>query len=399
VCGLVLAVLLAGCVALAWPDDSPVAAQAGGATEGRGELAWWFLVLGAAALAVYVAALVLLRARPAAAWLPVAAVAVAVQASTLAAPLLLSTDAWTYWSYGRIAAVHDANPYHEAPESLPDDPATRWVGADWRDATSVYGPAFTLASEPLAAAAGRSSNAAAWIYKALAALTVLGAAVLAALLSRRPAFACAFVGWSPVLALHFGGGGHNDAWMAILLVGALVLGAVGRERLEGVGWALAAAVKWIPLVLLPLRLLAARRGPRLHVLGGFVMAAVVVAAAATVRYGTGWMEAAAPIARTAARETSYAVPHRLEQLGLPHAAALALPAIGFLVVYVALLRRARLGRARLGLAAGSLLLATPYLAPWYLVWAAPLAAAEDDGGAQLLVLALSAYLLPQTIPT
>ena len=60
---------------------------------------------------------------------------------------------------------------------------------------------------------------------------------------------------------------------------------------------------------------------------------------------------------------------------------------------------ARRGRARLGLAAGSLLLATPYLAPWYLVWAAPLAAAEDDGRAQLLVLALSAYLLPQTIPT
>ena len=121
--------------------------------------------------------------------------------------------------------------------------------------------------------------------------------------------------------------------------------------------------------------------------------------AATVRYGTGWVEAAAPIARTAARETSYAVPHRLEQLGLPHALALALPALGFLVVYAALLRRARRGRARLGLAAGSLMLATPYLAPWYLVWAAPLAAAEDDGRAQLLVLALSAYLLPQTIPT
>jgi hypothetical protein len=42
--------------------------------------------------------------------------------------------------------------------------------------------------------------------------------------------------------------------------------------------------------------------------------------------------------------------------------------------------------------------AIPYVTPWYLVWAVPLAAAEDDDAAQLLAIALGAYLLPQTIP-
>ena len=41
----------------------------------------------------------------------------------LAGPLLLSTDAWTYWEYGRIAAVHDGNPYVDVPSDFPDDPS------------------------------------------------------------------------------------------------------------------------------------------------------------------------------------------------------------------------------------------------------------------------------------
>jgi hypothetical protein len=50
------------------------------------------------------------------------------------------------------------------------------------------------------------------------------------------------------------------------------------------------------------------------------------------------------------------------------------------------------------LAACALLLAAPYLVVWYVVWALPLAAAEDDEPAALLSLALCAYLLRQTIP-
>ena len=51
--------------------------------------------------------------------------AVVIQLLPLAAPLLLSTDAWAYWEYGRIAAVHDANPYVDTPSEFPGRPRLR----------------------------------------------------------------------------------------------------------------------------------------------------------------------------------------------------------------------------------------------------------------------------------
>ncbi|MBD0330363.1 MAG: hypothetical protein ICV64_09720, partial [Thermoleophilia bacterium] len=161
--------LVAACAALAWVDRSPVAAAPGGAAEGDASLAWVFLACAALALAGYVAGVVLLRARPPR-LVVVAVLGAAIQLAPLAAPLLLSTDAWTYWDYGRITAVHGGNPYRQTPADFPSDPAFPFVGTAWHDSTSVYGPAFTLASEPLALAAGSSADAAAWLYKALAAL-------------------------------------------------------------------------------------------------------------------------------------------------------------------------------------------------------------------------------------
>ena len=350
---------------------------------------------GAIALAAYVLALlVVARTRLAV----VAALAAAIQLAPLTAPLLLSTDAWTYWLYGRIAAVHDANPYVDEPAEFPDDPAFPWIGEDWRDSTSVYGPAFTLASEPLARAAGESEDAAAWIFKALAGGCALAAALLAARVSRRPAFAAAFVGWNPLLALHLAGGGHNDAWMAALVLAALALGASGRRQAAGVAWALAVFVKWIPIVFLALRSLEARAAGRRGGHVGLLAATAIVVGLATARYGVDWLQAFGPLARNANQETSYALPHRLEQLGVPDTLAVGLFAAAFLAAFVWLALEARRGRARLGLTAALLLLATPYLAPWYAVWAVPLAAADDDRVAQAICLALCAYLLPQTVP-
>jgi hypothetical protein len=385
------------CAGLAWPDASPLVPLDGGRPEGDSAYAWAFMAGLAAAFLLYVLALVALARRGGRLRL-VAALAVAIQLVPLAAPLLLSTDAWTYWSYGRIAAVHDANPYRDAPDEFPDDPSFPYVGADWRDTTSVYGPAFTLASEPIALAAGESEDAAAWIYKSFAAAAVLLAVGLAAWLSPRPVFAWGFAGWNPLLAVHFAGGGHNDAWMAALVVGALALAASGRRVWAGAAWAAAVLVKWVPLVLLPLEALAAR-GTRARLdARGFVLALGVLLALATARYGFGWLEAFGPLAKNANHETSYALPHRLQELGVPRELAIALFAAGLVAAFAYLVREAFRGRARLALAACVLMLAAPWLVVWYLVWAVPLAAAEDDRTAQLLTVALGAYLLPQTIP-
>jgi hypothetical protein len=328
----------------------------------------------------------------------VAVIAALVQLVPLASPLLLSTDAWTYWAYGRIAAVAGGNPYRDTPSDFPGDPAYPYVGADWRDTSSVYGPAFTLASEPLALVAGESADRAAWLYKSLGAAAILVATALAARLARRREFAAAFVGWNPLLAIHFGGGGHNDAWMAALVLAALAVAAAGRRQLAGAAWALAILVKWVAIVFLPLRALEARATGRRVGHVGLALTAAIVALLATWRYGLGWLGAFGPLARNANEETRFALPHRLEQLGLPHWLAIGSLVLAFALAYAWLLREAWRGRARLALAAALLLLAVPYLAPWYAAWAIPLAAAEEDSAAQWLALGLTAYLLPQTIP-
>jgi len=350
-----------------------------------------------AAFVAYLAALLLLRRRELTRR-TVLVLAVAIQLLPLAAPLLLSTDAWTYWEYGRIAAVHGGNPYADTPSEFSTDPAYEHAGAAWRETTSVYGPAFTLLSELVALVSGSSSAAAAWIFKALAAAGVLACVLLAARLARDRPAAAALVGWNPLFAVHFAGGGHNDALLAALSLGALALAAGGRRGLAGAAWAAAILLKWIPVVFLALRALEARATGRRVDHRGFATGGVVLLGLATWRYGFDWLRAFGPLSRNAEGQTSYALPHRVEQLGVPHAVALGLAAVALAAGLAWLAREAIRGRAWLGLSACLLLATTPWLAPWYTIWALPLAAAEDDRRAQLLSLGFCAYLLPQTIP-
>ncbi len=324
--------------------------------------------------------------------------AAVIQLIPLAGPLLVSTDAWTYWEYGRIAAINDGDPYVDTPSEFPDDPAYDDAGADWRDTTSVYGPGFTLLSEAVALVSGSSAAAAAWIFKVLAALGVLACTVLAARLAREKAYAAALVGWNPLFAIHFAGGGHNDSILIALTLAAIALAASGRRQLAGVSWALAVLIKWVPLVFFALRAVAARASGRRVGHLGFAVAAAAVVGVATQRYGIDWVRSFGPLARNAAEQSSYALPHRLEQLGVPHDATLVLAGLGLVAGLAWLAREAARGRVRLGLAGCLLLATTPWLTPWYAIWAVPLAAAEDDRRAQLISLAFCAYLLPQAIP-
>jgi alpha-1,6-mannosyltransferase len=364
----------------------------------RPEGGWSHLYTRAAiaAFALYVVGLLALRrTRPLA---PVLALAAAVQLAPLAAPLLLSTDAYAYWDYGRIGVIHDGNPYADRPSEYPDDPAYERMGADWREKTSVYGPAFTAASETGAQLAGDSPPAAARFFRLLAAAAALALVALTAVASRGRAFAAAFVGWNPLLALHFAGGGHNDVLMMALVGAGLALAAAGRRRLAGVAWAVAVAVKLIPLVLLPLQILADRRRGRPTQVLGFAVGVVAVSIPAFLLYGPHWLRVLSPVANQLRQTSSLGLPYLLAQLGVPQRVARDGLVLLFAVLYLWLLREAWRGRARLALAAVALLIATSWLQPWYAVWAVPLAAVEEDRLARVLTLALSAYFLRDALP-
>jgi alpha-1,6-mannosyltransferase len=384
--GCAVALLLCVATAAASWSGSPLRA---GAPEGSDLPSTAYLLAAGCAFAVYLLALPLLRRRGAS-LVVVCAVAAAIQLVPLAGPLLLSRDVYAYWDYGRLAAVHDANPYAVPPARFPHDPARRAMAPAWRGAKSVYGPLFTAASAGLATTGGRSSEAAAFGYRLAAGTGMVALALVSALVAPVPAFAAAFVGWNPLLAVDFAGGGHNDVWMMVFVLGGLAL-AVRRPRLAGVSWAFAAAVKWMALALLPLELLGASRREALRTGAGFVLAASAVAAAACVFFGTAWLTALAPFAH---EHAGWAVPSRLGELGLPGWLAFA----PLVLSLPWLVRSARAGRPRLGLAAGLVLLASPWLLPWYAVWAVPLAAVDEDRSAWLLSLGMCAYLLADRVP-
>jgi hypothetical protein len=391
-----------GCVCAAALVAALVAASTASTTLSsplRPESPWDTILVAAiaTALVAYLVSLAAARRRPPGVR-SAAAVAILMQLAPLALGPMLSTDVYTYWMYGRVGAVHGANPYDDPPLEFPRDPALERMGLNWRGTTSLYGPSFTLGSEAVAAASGDSPTAAAWAFKSLAAAGMVAIVLLVSLLGRRPGFSVAFVGWNPLLPLHFAGGGHNDSWMIALVLAALVLERRGRERLGGAAWALAVTVKWVPLVLLPLHWLARRQhGLRLGVVG-FVAGLAGVAFAATLRYGTDWVSAGGGLSRQARSTGSLGLSDVLRDLGFGHRAILVSLALGFAAVYLALVVQALRGRERLALAAGAFALAQGWLNPWYAVWPIALAAVEEDRLARGVALVLTVYLLRDAVP-
>lgn len=349
--------------------------------DGRWNTVW--VVAVTAALVLYAVGVALTRTRFAA----VVAIALVVQLVPLGAPLLLSKDTYLYWVGARIAAVHHGSPYRDFPNAYPKDPALPFVAEQWRDEGSPYGPTWVALSVVPSSLAGTSRAHAVSAYKVFSVLGVLAALALVAFGTRNAA-AVALLGWNPLIALHFAGGGHSDGW----LVALLGLAVLARRRARGgAAWALAGAFKPLGIILFPLDLAADRlRRPRAFWLG-LGSAALAVLLLSTAAWGTGWI-------RTALVGVHGTSPlggvHWLTEAGLRHRNAVVVGALVFAVVYCVLLVRAwRDGRARLSLAATALCLTSSLLRPWYAIWPVALAAVEEDAAAALAAIALTAYLL------
>src|SRR5436190_1917428 len=157
---------------------------------------------------------------------------VAVHVVFLLGPPLLSTDVFNYIEYGRLGVLHGLNPYTSSPNAVPGDPALQFIG--WRDATSVYGPAFTLGTY---GTAPLGVGGALWAIKAVTVASSLGCVALvwkaAERLGRSPIEAAMFFGLNPLLLVYAVGGAHNDVLMMALAAGAIVLLVEGRERAGG----------------------------------------------------------------------------------------------------------------------------------------------------------------------
>ena len=341
------------------------------------------------------------------------AIAILVAAFALA-PVLLSHDVYSYVDYARLGVRHGLDPYVHPPLAAPQDPAFSQV--TWTEATSAYGPLFTLATYPLAWLPVGVAVAA---LKGVAALSVLG---LAALVSRIAAWrgidplrAAIFVALNPLILVHVVGGAHNDGLTMLLAMAAVAAILSARELSGGGALAAAAATKLSAAFLIPFAFLGSSsrhvggvvflwntRTKATRLLAGALGAALAIAVAAWVAFGWDWLHGFGLAGENQDRTSYMSVPITVARLtGLDPDAVRLATAILFVALVAYLLAWTWRGgdwiRAA-GWTAAGLLLATAWLLPWYLIWPLPLAAISRDRPLQLLTLALTAYQLGARIP-
>lgn len=331
------------------------------------------------------------------------------------APVLLSHDVYSYVDYARLGVRHGLDPYVHPPLAAPADPAFAQV--TWTETTSAYGPLFTLATYPLA---WLPVSVAVAVLKGVAALSVLGIAVLVSRLAARrgvdPLRAAAFVALNPLVLVHVVGGAHNDGLTMLLATLAVAAILNGRELAGGVALIAAIATKLSAAFLAPFAFLGARHSPPTgrkrsyiernrpvgRLLAGGFGVALAIALSAWVAFGWDWLHGFGLAGENQSRTSYMSIPITTARLTGLDPEAVRLVALLLFAAFVAYLlawtwRGGDWVRAA-AWTAFALLLATSWLLPWYLIWPLPLVAISRDRSLQLLTLALTAYQLGARIP-
>jgi alpha-1,6-mannosyltransferase len=236
---------------------------------------------------------------------------------------------------------------------------------------------------------------------------------------QRAAFAAAAVGLNPVIVVHTVGGGHNDAIIAALLAGALVLVVARREGLKE--WrtrralaitellSLAALVKIVVglalLVWLWVLVASSDGRDRVRAVLTHLALSAALSVALMAPFLSGW-RTLSPLG-TAAGLQGWASGARLVARGanalggsVASKAILGLFVLAFLGFFIRIVRRS--SGATIPNAWGvSLLLfglSAPYLTPWYAAWFVPFLAFFADEAFTILALALTSLLALTGVP-
>ncbi|HEX6781166.1 MAG TPA: glycosyltransferase 87 family protein [Solirubrobacterales bacterium] len=332
------------------------------------------------------------------------------------APVLLSHDVYSYVDYARLGVRHGLDPYVQPPLAAPADPA--YADVTWTEATSAYGPLFTLATYPLA---WLPVGVAVAVLKAVAALSVLGIAALSSRLASwrgaNPLRAAVFVALNPLVLVHVVGGAHNDGLTTLLAMLSVAALLSARELSAGAALAAAIATKLSAAVIAPFALfatlrpssvpfrgIATKRNRRIgrRLILGSLGAMLALGVAAWVAFGWDWLHGFGLAGENQSRTSYMSIPILAARLtGLDPDATRLAAAVLFLAAVACLLAWTWRGGEWVRASAWAtlaLLLATAWLLPWYLIWLLPLAAVSRDRPLQLLTLGLTAYQLGARIP-
>jgi hypothetical protein len=219
--------------------------------------------------------------------------AVVLHLLVLFAPLPQSQDVYQYLFYGKMQAVHGANPFVVNPNRFWADPWFPWIR--WNQQPSVYGPAWIGLAFAVAKAAGNHLAVAFALLKtAVFALDVaiIGAIVVLAKDRARPQHAAGWgvlaYAWNPLVLVTVPIAGSADVAVAAALLTALLAKRRGRDGIATFLLTLAALVKVYAIIALLLHIvvLARQRGSRRA--AGHAAGAAALSAAAYAPYWAGW---------------------------------------------------------------------------------------------------------------
>lgn len=329
-------------------------------------------------------------------------------APLLVALPILSRDMYAYVAQGRMMAA-GKNPYED---SISDVSNWLQLGADsmWAYDGTPYGPVFLWVEQAVVnASGGENPDLAIVLFRLVAVLGVVLTAVFVPLLARRTGTPPGWAQWlttaNPLVIIHFVASGHNDALMVgLALAGTWCALRAGRpERpqsaLASAGWGLAGVllvtlslgVKPITVVLLPfIGLLWA--GPRAGWPRRFASWAATAVTSALIMlavghangYGFGWVSVMAstgtgtspwaPIGMLSSVTIGVleALGNDVDRSGIEGLYKTAGRLLSVLVVAV-LMFRGRQDRIlpRMTWAFTALVVLSPVIHPWYLLWLLP----------------------------
>ena len=164
-----------------------------------------------------------------------------------------STDIFNYIVNGRIAAVHNSNPYFVTADEFPDDPVYPYASKNYTGLSADKLPIWMLANTLLASLTGNDVTTNLLIYRLALMLFNMANLALTGIIAnklnpRYVASALVIYGWNPIVIIH--AQSKSDTLMALLLLLA-VLFLIKEWRLIAVGaMALSVLVKLFTLPLL-----------------------------------------------------------------------------------------------------------------------------------------------------
>lgn len=303
---------------------------------------------------------------------PIAWTITGLYALAVAVPTRFPTDIWSFTMVGRILTVHHLNPYRVSPARLGPDPLLHLLHHTWRSGTTPYGPLFVVHSAFVALISGEHPLLYRLAYQVTAAISI-GIALWLIWRETHSTAALALVGLNPMIGGSIINGAHNDAMVALGLLGIVLL--LKHARIGTAGWVLCATILLkisIGFAVLPLAFWTATRyGKRglAYLLAPLVFVAVPIM----------WLVPGALHSMTNANEgvitrlTVWNIPLRVTRLGYTDIDPIRLAKWGLLVVGVLCLFGAIIARrqpdAGRGAALGSAawLVGAAYVLAWYTV--------------------------------